>query len=70
MIFIVTLSPIDSNEKLYLMLGNEHLQMVIKEINNSPNPQRLLNKAMTLPLFSEFAEECYFTVERKKCQKA
>lgn len=40
------------------MLSNTHLQKIIEDIDKSPNPQKLLNKAMTIPLFREFADKC------------
>lgn len=47
-----------SSEDINLMLNNVHLQMIIEDIDRSSNPQRLLSKALTLPLFREFADKC------------
>ena len=47
-----------ASEEIRLMLKNVHLQKVIEDIDKSSNPQKLLSKAMTLPIFREFADKC------------
>lgn len=47
-----------SAKDIHSMLDNVHLQRIIEEIDKSSDPQKLLNKAITLPIFREFADKC------------
>ena len=49
---------VDSNEDIHQLLCNTNLQKLIEDINQSSNPQELLEKAMSLPLFRDFADQC------------
>lgn len=49
---------VGSCKDLNVLLGNTHLQKILEEIDRSSTPQRLLEKAMSLPLFREFADKC------------
>ena len=40
------------------MLQNQHLRVMLTELDQSEDPIRLLKKAMQIPIFVEFAEEC------------
>ena len=53
------------SEELYSMLRNEHLRKLIEDIDKSSNPQKLLDKAMTIPVFSEFADKCLDIIMHK-----
>ena len=59
MLFIYT----DSSEKLSNLLRNKHLRMILEEIDSSSNPQELLNRALALPVFKEFIDECLYVVD-------
>ena len=45
------------------MLANEHLQRILKNIDEQENGEKELECAMRLPLFSEFANECLKVVD-------
>ena len=47
------------------MLQNQHLRAILEEIDGCPDPQELLNRAMRIPLFKEFIDECLEIVEYK-----
>ena len=40
------------------MLRNHHLRQLLIELNQSEEPGSLLIKAMEIPIFTEFADEC------------
>ena len=40
------------------MLGNRHLRELLVEIDQATNPQQALQRAMNIPVFVEFADEC------------
>ena len=45
------------------MLHNKHLREMIKEIDSSEDPGKLLTQAMQIPIFAEFVDECLRIVE-------
>ena len=45
------------------MLHNEHLRKMIKGIDASEDPGKLLGQAMQIPIFTEFLDECLRIVE-------
>ena len=45
------------------MLHNKHLREMIKEIDSSEEPDKLLVQAMQFPIFTEFVDECFRVVE-------
>ena len=47
-----------SSEVLRRMLANPHLRPLLLEIDSSANRQQALQRAMRLPVFVEFADEC------------
>ena len=46
------------SEAIKQMLSNKHLCELLQEIDQSNNPQRSLERAMNIPVFVEFADEC------------
>ena len=40
------------------MLCNPHLRSLLLEVDSSDQPGQAIRKAMEVPIFSEFAEEC------------
>ena len=40
------------------MLANPHLRQLLMELDASPAPQQALRRAMNIPVFTEFADEC------------
>lgn len=51
------------SQELRGMLHNKHLREMIKEIDSSEDPGKLLGQAMQIPIFTEFVDECLRTVE-------
>ena len=51
------------SQKLSSMLHNEHLRKMIKGIDASGDPGKLLGQAMQIPIFTEFVDECLKIVE-------
>ena len=51
------------SQELYSMLHNKHLREMIKEIDSSEDPGKLLTQAMQIPIFTEFVDECLRIVE-------
>ena len=45
------------------MLSNKHLKDILKEIDTSKNPEKHLENAMQLPIFTEFVDQCLSIVE-------
>ena len=45
------------------MLHNKHLREMMKEIDSSQDPGKLLSRAMQIPIFTEFVDECLHIVE-------
>ena len=45
------------------MLHNKHLREMIKEIDSSQEPGKILTSAMQIPIFTEFVDECLKTIE-------
>lgn len=60
LIFFLT---VDTSAKLSRMLHNQYLKVILEEIDSSSSPQKLLNKALELPVFREFIDECLLVVE-------
>lgn len=46
------------SQELCSMLHNKHLQEMIKGIDASEDPEKLLGQAMQIPIFTEFVDEC------------
>lgn len=40
------------------MLANRHLRQLLLEIDGSANQQQAVRRAMNIPVFVEFADEC------------
>lgn len=51
------------SENLHSMLHNKHLREMIKEIDSSQEPGKILTSAMQIPIFTEFVDECLKTIE-------
>lgn len=51
------------SQELRSMLHNKHLREMIKEIDSSEDPDKLLVQAMQFPIFTEFVDECFRVVE-------
>ena len=51
------------SQELHSMLQNRHLREMIREIDSSEDPGKLLGHAMQIPIFTEFADECLRIVE-------
>lgn len=47
-----------SSEALHQMLANPHLRQLLLEIDSSGNRQQAVRRAMAIPVFVEFADEC------------
>ncbi len=47
-----------SSAALQDMLANRHLRDLLVEVDRSRDPQQALQKAMNIPVFVEFADEC------------
>ena len=47
-----------SSEAVRTMLSNPHLRQLLLELDKSPAPQQALRRAMNIPVFVEFADEC------------
>ena len=52
------LQQLGLSEKLRGMLGNRHLRHLLSEIDQSQDPARMLQRAMQIQIFVEFADEC------------
>lgn len=57
------LDKLGHSQKLSSMLHNEHLRKMIKGIDASGDPGKLLGQAMQIPIFTEFVDECLRIVE-------
>ena len=51
------------SQELHNMLHNRHLREMIREIDSSEDPGKLLGQAMQIPIFTELADECLRIVE-------
>ena len=47
-----------SSDSVKTMLCNPHLRRLLLEIHESRDPQLSVQKAMNIPVFVEFADEC------------
>lgn len=47
-----------SSDSVKAMLCNPHLRRLLLEIHESHDPQLSVQKAMNIPVFVEFADEC------------
>lgn len=57
------LDKLGDSQELYSMLHNKYLREMIKEIDSSEDPGKLLTQAMQIPIFTEFVDECLRIVE-------
>ena len=57
------------SRELRNMLFNKHLKEMIKEIDASQNPEKLLTNAMQIPIFTEFVDACLRIVEPQEDQE-
>lgn len=57
-VHMLVLSMLGSSEALRGMLTNPHLHSLLMEIDSSSSPQQALRRAMSIPVFVEFADEC------------
>ena len=44
-------------------LKNKHLQKLLMDVDSSPNPGEELDKAMQIPIFTEFVDVCMKVIE-------
>ena len=51
------------SQELRNMLHNKHLREMMKEIDSSEDPGKLLVQAMQIPIFTEFVDECLRIVQ-------
>ena len=49
---------VGSSEALKGMLCNRHLRQLLLDIHKSHDPQLSVQRAMNIPVFVEFADEC------------
>lgn len=45
------------------LLCNRHLKDMLLEINSTENPDKVLQNAMKIPIFTEFVDECLYILE-------
>lgn len=45
------------------LLCNRHLKDMLLEINSTENPDKVLQNAMKIPIFTEFVDECLHILE-------
>lgn len=57
------LEKLGHSKDLLGMLHNKHLREMMKEIDSSQDPGQLLSRAMQIPIFTEFVDECLHIVE-------
>ncbi|KAK9883684.1 hypothetical protein WA026_001855 [Henosepilachna vigintioctopunctata] len=57
------LESLRNENRLHQLLKNPHLKDLLKTINNSKNPEEVMQKAMQEPLFTEFADVCFNKLE-------
>jgi len=57
------LEHLGHSENLHSMLRNKHLREMIKEIDSSQEPGKILTSAMQIPIFTEFVDECLKIIE-------
>ncbi|KAK9883738.1 hypothetical protein WA026_001926 [Henosepilachna vigintioctopunctata] len=55
---IKKLESLRHENRLHDLLRNPHLRDLLKTINDSKNPEEIMQKAMQEPLFTEFADAC------------
>ena len=52
------LKQLEFSDAIKEMLHNHHLRQLLIELDQSKEPGSLLIKAMEIPIFTEFADEC------------
>ena len=55
---LVPLYHVGDSEQLRDILCNPHLKNMLIELDKSDDPGKLLQKAMQIPIFQEFADVC------------
>jgi hypothetical protein len=53
----------ESSQELKAMLGNPHLQTILKHLDSTKDPKNAMEDAMQEPIFMEFADACMSVVE-------
>lgn len=53
----------ETNEEVTKLLTNTHLRNLLITVDNSENPEEIMQKAMQEPIFVEFADACLKVVE-------
>ena len=56
--FIIYLYNSEFSDAIKEMFHNHHLRQLLIELDQSKEPGSLLIKAMEIPIFTEFADEC------------
>ncbi|XP_002157954.2 zinc finger HIT domain-containing protein 3 isoform X1 [Hydra vulgaris] len=57
------LQNLETSEHLKNMLTNKHLKSILMEIDASKTPEKHLENAMQIPIFTEFVDRCLSIVE-------
>lgn len=62
------LEKLGLSQELHGMLQNKHLREMMKEIDSSEDPGKILVKAMQIPIFTEFVDECLRIVDEDELE--
>ncbi|XP_022918005.2 zinc finger HIT domain-containing protein 3 [Onthophagus taurus] len=54
------------DKNVQALLQNRHLRDFLKEIDQSSNPEQIMQKAMMEPIFVEFVDACLLVVDNPK----
>ena len=57
------LKELCASNQLKTLLNNDHLRNMLTEIDTSDNAASMMEKAMQVPIFTEFVDECLRIVE-------
>lgn len=61
-----TLAKLGESDHLKNMLASKHLQAMLTDIDNSLEPDKHLESAMQIPIFTEFVDECMRVVDNQQ----
>lgn len=53
----------ETSEEVTKLLTNSHLRNLLVTVDNSQNPEEIMQKAMQEPIFVEFADACLKVAE-------
>lgn len=53
----------DSSDRLKESLSNKHLRELLLEVDSAKDQSKALEKAMQIPIFTEFVDHCLQVVE-------